>query len=143
MNIQDIMTRDVEVVAPNASLQTAAQRMKDLDVGSLPVCDGERLLGMITDRDITIRATAMGKNPGDTAVSDTMSSGVTYCFEDQPISEAAQMMEEQQIRRLPILNRQKKLVGIVSLGDLAVDGGNKSVAGEAITEISQPARPQR
>jgi CBS domain-containing protein len=143
MNIQDIMTRDVEVVAPNASLQTAAQRMKDLDVGSLPVCDGERLLGMITDRDITIRATAMGKNPGDTAVSDTMSSGVTYCFEDQPISEAAQMMEEQQIRRLPIINRQKKLVGIVSLGDLAVDGGNKSVAGEAITEISQPARPQR
>lgn len=143
MNIQDIMTRDVEVVAPNATLQTAAQRMKDLNVGSLPVCDGERLLGMITDRDITIRATAMGKNPTDTAVSDTMSSGVTYCFEDQPVSEAAQMMEEQQIRRLPILNREKKLVGIVSLGDLAVDGGNKTVAGEAITEISQPARPQR
>jgi CBS domain-containing protein len=98
---------------------------------------------MITDRDITIRATAMGKNPGDTAVSDTMSSGVTYFFEDQPIREADQMMEEQQIRRLPILNRQKKLVGIVYNGDMAVYGGNNSVAGEDINEISQPARPQR
>ena len=143
MEIREIMTRNVEVVDPHANLQTAAQKMKDLDVGSLPVCDGERLLGMITDRDITIRATADGKNPTETAVGDTMSSGVTYCFEDQPISEAAQVMEEKQIRRLPILNRQKRLVGIVSLGDLAVDGGNKMVAGEAITQISQPARPER
>ena len=143
MEIREIMTRDVEVVAPNASLQTAAQRMKELNVGSLPVCDGQRLLGMVTDRDITIRATASGKNPNQTPVSDTMSSGITYCFEDQPVSEAAQVMEEKQIRRLPILNRQKKLVGIVSLGDLAVDGNSKEMAGEAITEISQPARPKR
>jgi CBS domain-containing protein len=117
--------------------------MKELNVGSLPVCDGERLLGMITDRDITVRATAEGKNPTEIPVSDMMSSGITYCFEDQPVSEAAQIMEEKQIRRLPILNRQKKLVGIVSLGDLAVDGGNKQLVGEAITEISQPARPER
>jgi CBS domain-containing protein len=143
MNISDIMTRDVEVVNPNASLQTAAQKMKDLEVGSLPVCDGKRLLGMITDRDITIRATAAGKNPTTTAVNDTMSPGITYCFEDQDVNEAAQVMEEKQIRRLPILNRQKKLVGIVSLGDLAVDGGNRMVAGEAITRISQPSRPER
>jgi CBS domain-containing protein len=143
MEIREIMTRDVEVVAPNASLQTAAQRMKELNVGSLPVCDGERLLGMVTDRDITIRATAGGKNPTQTPVSDTMSSGITYCFEDQPVNEVAQVMEEKQIRRLPILNRQKKLVGIVSLGDLAVDGNSKEMAGEAITEISQPARPKR
>jgi CBS domain-containing protein len=143
MEIREIMTRDVEVVAPNASLQTAAQRMKELNVGSLPVCDGERLLGMVTDRDITIRATAGGKNPTQTPVSDTMSSGITYCFEDQPVNEVAQVMEEKQIRRLPILNRQKKLVGIVSLGDLAVDGNSKEMAGEAITEISQPARPER
>lgn len=143
MHIRDIMTDNVEVVDPNATLQKAAQMMKDLDVGSLPVCDGEKLLGIITDRDITIRATAEGKNPTDTAVCDTMSSGISYCFDDQPVSEAAQMMEERQIRRLPILNRQKRLVGIVSLGDLAVDGGNRQVAGEAITKISQPARPER
>lgn len=143
MEIREIMTRDVEVVAPNASVQTAAQRMKELNVGSLPVCDGERLLGMITDRDITIRATAGGKTPTQTPVSDSMSSGITYCFEDQSVSEAAKVMEEKQIRRLPILNRQKKLVGIVSLGDLAVDGNSKEMAGEAITEISQPARPER
>lgn len=143
MEIREIMTCDVEVVDPNASLQAAARKMKDLDVGSLPVCDGERLLGMITDRDITIRATAEGRDPASTAVCDTMSSGITYCFEDQPVHEAAQLMEEKQIRRLPILNRQKQLVGIVSLGDLAVDGGNRMVAGEAITQISQPARPER
>ena len=143
MDIREIMTRNVEVVDPNASLQAAAQKMKDLDVGSLPVCDGERLLGMITDRDITIRATADGKNPINTTVGHIMSAGINYCFEDQPVNEAAQVMEEKQIRRLPILNRQKKLVGIVSLGDLAVDGGNQMVAGEAITQISQPARPER
>lgn len=143
MKLQDIMTPDVEVIDPKATLQEAAQKMKDLDVGSLPVCDGERLLGMVTDRDITIRAVASGKNPQQTAVSDAMSSGVTYCYEDQDVSDAANMMEEKQIRRLPILNRQKRLVGIISLGDLAVDGGNKSIAGEAITQISQPAEPER
>ena len=143
MEIREIMTRNVEVVNPNASLQTAAQKMKDLDVGSLPVCDGERLLGMITDRDITIRATAEGTSPTNTTVGHIMSSGITYCFEDQLVNEAAQVMEEKQIRRLPILNRQKKLVGIVSLGDVAVDGGDQMVAGEAITQISRPARPER
>jgi CBS domain-containing protein len=143
MEIREIMTRNVEVVAPDASVQTAAQKMKDLDVGSLPVCDGERLLGMITDRDITIRATAAGNNPANTAVGDVMSSGITYCFEDQSVDEATQLMEEQQIRRLPILSREKRLVGIVSLGDVAVDGGSKRMAGEAITQISQPSRPER
>ena len=143
MQIRDIMTSNVEVVAPQATLQTAAQKMKDLNVGSLPVCDGEHLLGMITDRDITIRATAEGKNPQETAVCDTMSDGICYCFDDQYVNEAAAVMEEKQIRRLPILNRQKKLVGIVSMADLAVDGGNKQIAGRTITKISQPAQPER
>lgn len=143
MKLQDIMTPNVEVVAPKATLQEAAQKMKDLDVGSLPVCDGERLLGMVTDRDIAIRAVAAGKDPQATTVTEAMSSGITYCFDDQDVSDAAALMEEKQIRRLPILNRQKRLVGIISLGDLAVDGGNQRMAGEAITQISRPAQPER
>ena len=143
MQIRDIMTPHVEVVDPKATLQTAAQKMKSLNVGSLPVCDGDQLLGMITDRDITIRAIAAGKNPRETAVADTMTTDLCYCYEDQYVNEAAQLMQNEQIRRLPILNRQKKLVGIVSMADLAVDGGNKQVAGRTITEISEPAQPER
>jgi CBS domain-containing protein len=124
-------------------LQEAAKMMKSLDVGSLPVCDGNRLLGMLTDRDITIRATAEGRDPTTTTVRETMTEKILYCYEDQDVREAAQIMEERQIRRLPILNRDKRLVGIVSLGDLAVDSGQEQIAGEALTEISRPARPDR
>jgi CBS domain-containing protein len=143
MQIEQIMTRNVEIISPETTLREAAQKMRDLDVGSLPVCDGERLKGMLTDRDITIRATAEGRNPDTTQAIDVMTAAIIYCYEDQDVAEAAQVMEKKQIRRLPIVDRNKKLVGIVSLGDLAVDTGKERLAGEALTEISRPAKPER
>jgi CBS domain-containing protein len=125
---------------PTASLQEAARKMRDLDVGPLPVCgDNDRLVGMLTDRDITVRAVAEGQDPKTARVQDIMTPDITYCFEDQDITEAARLMEEKQIRRLVVLNRDKRLVGIVSLGDLAVKTGDKKVSSEALEQVSQPA----
>jgi CBS domain-containing protein len=143
MQLKDVMTSNVEVVHPDAVVQDAAKKMRDLDVGSLPVCDGQRLVGTLTDRDITIRAVADGRDPKATPVRETMTAQVIYCFEDQPVEEAAKVMRDKQIRRLPIINRDKRLVGIVSLGDLAVDTNNARMAGKTLTEISEPAQPQR
>jgi len=143
MQVKDVMTSNVEVVHPDTTLQDAAKKMKDLDVGSLPVCDGQRLLGTVTDRDITVRAVAEGRNPTTTPVRESMTSGIVYCFEDQDVREAAKLMKEKQIRRLPILNRDKRLVGIVSLGDLAVDTGNEKMAGQTLSGVSEPAQPER
>lgn len=141
--VQEIMTRQVEVVRPDAPIREAAEMMRSLDVGSLPVCDGQRLVGMITDRDITIRAIADGRDPGQTPVADAMTPEIVYCYDDQDVREVAHLMEERQIRRLPIISRDKQLVGIVSLGDLAVDTGKKKMAGRTLTEISKPAQPDR
>jgi CBS domain-containing protein len=142
MKINEIMTRNVEVVQPNSVLQEAAGKMKSLNVGSLPVCDNRKLLGIITDRDIAIRAVADGRDPTSTKVSETMSPDLVYCFEDQDIKDAANLMERHQIRRLPILDRNQQLVGIVSLGDLAVETKNK-LSGEVLEEVSEPAKPRR
>jgi len=139
MQIKDVMTSNVEVIHPDAMLQDAAKKMRDLDVGSLPVCDGQRLVGTLTDRDIVVRAIAEGRDPTATPVRMAMTSEVIYCFEDQAVEEAAKLMKEEQIRRLPILNRDKRLVGIVSLGDLAVDTGDKRMVGETLTKVSEPA----
>ena len=103
--LKDIMTRNPEVIAPEAPLQEAARRMKNLDVGPLPVCDGERLVGMLTDRDITIRGVAKGCDPCTTPVREVMTPEVEYCYEDQEVDAAARLMQERQIRRLPIVNR--------------------------------------
>ena len=143
MQIREIMTRNVEVITPDTSLRQAAEKMRDLDVGSLPVCDGMRLQGMLTDRDITIRATAAGRDPAATSAADVMTAKIFYCYDDQDVAEAAQTMEDKQIRRLPIVNRDKRLVGILALGDVAVDTGEKRLAGEALTEISRPSQPER
>jgi CBS domain-containing protein len=143
MQLKDVMTSNVEVVHPDAVVQDAAKKMRDLDVGSLPVCDGQRLVGTLTDRDITIRAVADGRDPKATPVREAMTAQVIYCFEDQPVEEAAKVMRDKQIRRLPVISRDKRLVGIVSLGDLAVDTDNARMAGKTLTEISEPARPQR
>ena len=116
--------------------------MKSLDVGLIPVCDGDRLQGILTDRDITIRATAAGRNPKEAKVADVMSTDIAYCLEDQEVEEAVQLMEARQIRRLPILSSEKRLVGIVSLGDIAVHVGDREMAGETLNELSQPA-PKR
>src|SRR3954471_3614334 len=108
MKVKDVMTPSVETVAPSTSLQEAAERMKTLDVGPLPVCDGERLVGMITDRDITIRAVAQGFGGTVGSVRDVMTPDVVYCFDDQEVEEAAKLMQENQIRRLVVLNRDKR-----------------------------------
>ena len=143
MRIKDIMSRDVQVIHPDSVIQEAAGKMKTLDVGSLPVCDNRRLLGVLTDRDITVRAVASGRDPGTTKVSDTMTPELIYCFEDENIKEAAKLMERHQIRRLPILDREKHLVGIVSLGDLALETGDDKMSGEVLEEISEPNLPKR
>jgi CBS domain-containing protein len=144
MQVKDVMTRGVECVRPNDNIAAAAQKMKDLDVGALPVCgDDDRLKGMITDRDITVRATAGCCDPSATCVSDAMSPNVIYVFEDQDVTEAARLMKENQIRRLVVLNRDKRLVGIVSLGDLAVKNGDEGLSGKTLEQVSEPALPRR
>jgi CBS domain-containing protein len=143
MQLKDVMTCQVEVVHPEASLWEAAQKMATLDVGPLPVCAGDQLVGMLTDRDITVRATAQGRDPKTTRVHEVMTPDVLYAFEDQDVSEATWLMTEHQIRRLVVLNRDKQLVGIVSLGDLAVQTGDAWQTGQALEGISEPAEPQR
>jgi CBS domain-containing protein len=145
MQIREIMTRDVDVIPPNASLRDAAAKMKELDVGAIPVCDGQKLAGLVTDRDITVRAVAEGRDPSEVRVAEVMSSDIAYCFEDETIEQAAKLMESKQIRRLPILDRNKQLAGIISLGDISVraEGSrHRDVAGEALEEISEPAKPK-
>src|SRR3954447_8754712 len=115
MRLRQIMNTDVEMIQPESPVSEAAKKMKLLDSGALPVCDGRRLLGMITDRDITIRATAEGRDPDKTLVRDCMSPELVYAFEDQNEKEAERLMQEKQIRRLPVLTREKQLAGIVSL----------------------------
>jgi CBS domain-containing protein len=143
MKVSDVMTQGVECIPPDTTLQQAAIRMKALDVGSLPVCDNDRLVGMITDRDMTVRAVATGADPGRARVRDAMTPKIIYVFEDQDIKEAADLMKEKQIRRLPVLNRSKRLVGIVSLGDLAVESGDEELAGATLEAVSEPAVPRR
>jgi CBS domain-containing protein len=137
------MTPGVECARPTDSVAHAAERMRQLNVGSLPVCDNDRLVGMITDRDITVRATASCCAPEATCVRDVMTPEVIYCFDDQDVSEAARLMEERQVRRIVVLNRDKRLVGVVSLGDLAVKTGDEELSGEALEQVSEPALPRR
>jgi len=137
------MTQGVECIGPDATLQEAAAKMKSLDVGPLPVCDNDRLVGMVTDRDITVRATAEGDAPTDVRVRDVMTPEVIYCFEDELVEDAARLMAAKQVRRLVVLNRDKRMVGIVSLGDLAVKTGDEQLAGNALEGISEPNQPDR
>ncbi|MGE0543981.1 MAG: CBS domain-containing protein [Dehalococcoidia bacterium] len=141
--LREIMTPNVEVIRPNALIQDAAAAMRTHRVGALPVCEGARLVGIVTDRDITIRATAAGADPRTTRVRDVMTQDVAYCFDGESIHEAARLMKERQIRRLPILNREQRLVGIVALGDLAVDTGAAAMSGHVLEQVSEQAKPQR
>jgi CBS domain-containing protein len=142
MQLKEVMTRQVEVIRPETPIQEAAKKMQALDVGILPVCDGDRLVGMVTDRDITLRATAEGRDDTHTTASEVMTPKVEYCFEDEDVEEAARHMSQRQIRRLVVLNRQKRLVGIVSLGDLATDTQDTALAGNVLERVSQPAQPR-
>jgi CBS domain-containing protein len=134
--ISEVMTSEVKVVSPEDSLQDAAAIMAEEDVGALPVCDGTRLQGMITDRDITIRAIANGRG-ADTAVSEVMTDDVVWCTEDDDTQDVLERMGDRQIRRIPVVDQDRNLVGIVSLGDLAIE--DEENVDEALRDISMPA----
>ena len=138
MKVNEIITHDPQVIRPETALIEAAQKMKSLDIGMLPVCDGDRLVGVITDRDIAVRGVAQGYDPKTARVQEVMTPEVIYCFDHEDVKEAAKKMEEKQVRRLPVLNREKRLVGIVSLGDLAVRTGKEKMAGEVLERVSKP-----
>lgn len=139
MQVREIMTTDVLVVPPDLPLRQAAERMRERDVGALPVDDDGRLLGIITDRDIAIRGVARGLDPQTATVADAMTPDILYCYDDQQLEEAAHVMEREQIRRLPIVDRDKRLVGILSLGDIATRGGAPMLTGEVTRKISEPS----
>jgi CBS domain-containing protein len=139
MKVRDILTRDPEIVHPDATIAEAARRMRENDIGMLPVCDGQRVVGSITDRDIVIRAVADKRDPSSTKVREVMTAKICYCFEDSSLEEAAEIMEEQQIRRLPVLNAQKRLIGIISVGDLAVRLRDEKLLEEVMERVCEPA----
>lgn len=136
MQLREVMTRDVEVIRPESTLVEAARRMKDLDVGPIPVCDDNRIVGMVTDRDIATRAVAEGRDPKQTRVRDVMTPDVIYCFEDDDVDQAARLMQERQVRRLLVLKRNRELAGIVSLGDLASGVRDERLASATLQEVS-------
>jgi CBS domain-containing protein len=136
MKVSEVMTRDVQLIEPIQTIREAARLMAELDAGILPVREGDRLVGMITDRDIAVRAVAEGKAP-DTPIREVMTEDVKYCYEDDDTEDVARNMADIQVRRLPVLTRDKRLVGIISLGDMAVTD-ESGTAGEAIAGISQP-----
>jgi len=137
MKVSQCMTRDVRIASPDQSIRDAAMMMASVDSGVLPVGENDRLVGMITDRDIAVRAVAQGKGP-DTKIREVMSDEVRYCFEDDDIDQVSHNMADIQVRRLPVVNRDKRLVGIISIGDLAIHDEAAHDAGEALCGISQP-----
>jgi CBS domain-containing protein len=138
MLLRDIMTHGVSEVPPNTTLREAADRMRSLDVGLLPVCDGQKFLGVLTDRDIAIRAVAEGFDPNTTHVTEAMTPEVIYCFDDEDVQKAVELMEQRQIRRLLVMDHARHAVGVVSLGDIATRAANDHLSGEALERISEP-----
>ncbi|MGZ9143330.1 MAG: CBS domain-containing protein, partial [Candidatus Binatia bacterium] len=145
MQLKEFINYHVETIGPEDTLQQAAEKMRDFDIGSIPVCDDNRLLGMVTDRDITIRAAANGDDPTITTVSEVMTPDVVCCYEHQTVEEAAALMQQHQIRRLFVLNENDELIGITSLGELATATGNRQLAGETLERVSDSAEvpPER
>ena len=139
MNIHEIMTPSVDLTDPSTTIRDAAIRLRDDDVGALPVGENDRLVGMVTDRDIAVRGVAADKAPGNCTVREVMSEGIYYCFEDEDAERAAEVMAEHKVRRLPVLNRDKRLVGVVALADLARAGVEKP----AIEGVSVPTSSER
>ena len=135
--LRDVMTTGVETVAPGDTIRFAAEKMNALDVGSLPVCDGERLIGVVTDRDLAVRAVANGCDPNRTAVVEAMTPELVYALEEQGVEDAVELMREHEIRRLPIVDERRRLVGIVALADLATRTGG-AMASEALEGVSKP-----
>ena len=143
LRIQDVMTPQAEVISPDATSEEAASLMKTLDIGVLPVCDDEGLVGILTDRDLVVRVLAATRDPKAVLVGEAMTPSVVYCFEDDDVEHAATVMAGQQIRRLPVLDRNRKLVGIVSVGDIAVHTQDHQLTGEVLENVSQPSMPKR
>ena len=135
--LTDLMSRDVKVISPDMTIQEAASQMREGDFGMLPVGENDRMIGSVTDRDIAIRAVAAGKD-GSTKVREIMSEGIFWVFEDESVEAVARMMSERQVRRLPVVDRNNRLVGIVALGDFAVESSEIKPAAEALSEISKP-----
>lgn len=138
MLVRESMTKDVELGSPGMTLMEAARKMRDGDFGVLPIGENDRLVGLVTDRDIVVRGIAEGRDPEDTEVREVMSTEVLYCYEDQSLDEVLDNLSDNQIRRLPVLNRQKRLVGILSLGDIAQYGNNSGRTEETLSRISEP-----
>lgn len=142
MKVKEVMTRDVEFVDSNDSIKQAAEKLKELNIGVLPVKTGDEVVGIITDRDIVVRSVAQGLDPEKHKIIEAFSEGVIACKEEDDINEVAQLMEDRQIRRVVVKDDQEKVTGIVSLGDLAVNIENK-LAGEVLKEVSEPSEPIR
>jgi CBS domain-containing protein len=141
MLVRECMTTDVKIIDPGMTLREAAKLMGEQDTGFLPVGENDRLVGSLTDRDIAVRAVSQGKDPNSATVRDAMSEHIVYCFDDQDSREAADLMGENQIRRLAVLNHDKRLVGVVSLGDIASRAHDENAAEQALEEISRSAEP--
>lgn len=138
MKLKEIMSSDVEVIHPGDTLQTAAQKMRDRDIGFLPVCEDDRLIGVLSDHDVVVRALAEGMDSQSIVGRDVVTSPAIYCYDDQNVDEAAKLMHDNQIRRLVVLSRgDKRMVGVVSLGDLAVNVDDK-LSGDVLQSISEP-----
>lgn len=133
--IRDVMSKDFKYISPETSVQQAAQIMRDLDIGFLPVAENDRMIGMVTDRDIAVRSTADGQNPSSAPARDAMTPKTYYCYDDQSVDEICDNMAEIKVRRLPVVNREKRLVGIVSLGDVSQQC-HRAKTGDALQEIT-------
>lgn len=141
--LKEVMTTKPRVAEPEDTLTDIAELMREEDTGAIPICDGDKLVGMITDRDIVMRTLAQDIDPSTIVARDIMTSPIIYCYEDESIDEAAKVMEEKQIRRLVVLDRNRRLVGMVSLGNLAARGGNDLLVGQIVEKVSEPSHHPR
>jgi CBS domain-containing protein len=142
MRVSEVMTREVRICTPGTSIREVARLMAEIDAGAMPVGENDRLIGMITDRDIAIRAVAVGKGP-DTPVREVMSEHVHYCYDDQDLDQITQEMASARVRRLPVINRDKRLVGILSVGDVARKDDNQGDVARTVASVSTPGGPHR
>src|SRR5262245_55330216 len=137
MKIQELMSRNVQCIEPTTPIAKAAEKMRELDIGFLAICDNDRLVGTITDRDITIRSVAQGRDPRLAPVEEIMTPSAFYCFEDDDVDHVAKYMQEKEVRRMLILTRQKRLVGVVSIGDITKAVGEEKLTSETLGEIAE------
>jgi CBS domain-containing protein len=143
MLAREIMTRDLTAIGPDAMVAEAADKMRRLDVGVLPVVDDNHLVGIVTDRDLTIRSTAAEGDPTVDKIREVMTPTPIYCWDDAELSEVSRLMEHHQIRRIPVLDHDDHLVGMISLGDIAVVLGDKRLSGSVLEQVSSPSEPRR